>query len=220
MSCVHCDHEMVWTRVANMDLVCGPCFNHGYCGLCLEPISTVGETHPHNLAFACVSCINNTPPIEYGDIEDHEPHIPFGAYHIEITNDDLYDEPPEIYENTYTNLTNITDDEINYNLNIINDEMNDDEIIYEPAPNHLYAPPAGFDMNMASVIEENQDFIDNLNNSQVEYDGNWYFAFNGQIYSVPYEIEIDDEHVREDIVTNWDDVRWTGSIFGQYIAWV
>jgi hypothetical protein len=75
-------------------------------------------------------------------------------------------------------------------------------------------------MNMASVIEENQEFIDNLTNAQVEYDGKWYFAFNGQVYSVPYEIEIDDEHVREDIVENWDDVRWTGSIFGQYIAWV
>ena len=210
MSCVHCDAEMVWTRVANMDLVCGTCFIHGYCGLCLEPISTVGTTYPYNNAFACTTCINNTPPIE------HAPHIPFGAYHMEITNDDLYDEPPDIYNiipNTYNEInTIVNDDEIIY-------EPDDDEIIYEPAPNHLYAPPAGFDMNMASVIEENQDFVDNLYNSQVEYDGKWYFAFNGQVYSVPYEIEIDDNYVRQDIVENWDDVIWTGSIFGQYIAW-
>ena len=93
----------------------------------------------------------------------------------------------------------------------------DDEFYIEPVT--LLGPPANFDMNMASVLEENQEFIDNLNNAQVEYNGNWFFALDGQVYSVPYEIEIDDEHVRRDIVANWDDVRWAGSIFGQCIAW-
>ena len=84
----------------------------------------------------------------------------------------------------------------------------------------VVAPPAGFDMNMASVVEYNPGYADNLVNAQVEYEGNWYFALHGQIYSVPYEIEIDDHFVRQDIVSHWDDVRWVGSIFGEYIAWL
>ena len=108
-----------------------------------------------------------------------------------------------------------TDDEIYYNI-INHDIIIPDTIINEI---HLLAPPAGFDMNAASLVEENPDYIDNLINSQVEYEGEWYFALDGQIYSVPYEIEIDDDHVRRDIIDNWDGVQWEGSIFGNYIAW-
>lgn len=79
--------------------------------------------------------------------------------------------------------------------------------------------PACFNMNMASVLEENQTLADSLHNSQVEYDGKWYFALDGQIYSVPYAIEIADERARRDIVTNWAEVKWTGSIFGNCLAW-
>jgi hypothetical protein len=75
-------------------------------------------------------------------------------------------------------------------------------------------------MNSASVVEYNPEYADNLINAQVDYEGNWYFALHGQIYSVPYEIEIDDYFVRQDIVSHWDDVRWVGSIFGEYIAWL
>ena len=85
-------------------------------------------------------------------------------------------------------------------------------------PTHLTAP-AGFNMNMASVLEENQTLADKLHNSQVEYNGKWYFALDGQIYSVPYAIEIADEHARRDIVTNWAEVKWMGSIFGNCLAW-
>jgi hypothetical protein len=61
--------------------------------------------------------------------------------------------------------------------------------------------------------------MDNLINAQIHHEDKWYFALDGQIYSVPYEIEIDDDHVRRDIVNNWDGVLWAGSIFGEYIAW-
>lgn len=85
-------------------------------------------------------------------------------------------------------------------------------------PAHLTAP-TGFNTNMASVLEENQALADNLHNSQVEYNGKWYFALDGQIYSVPYAIEIADERARRDIVTNWAEVKWMGSIFGNCLAW-
>jgi hypothetical protein len=204
---------MIWARVASMDLVCGPCFNILYCALCLEPTSTVGETSSYNHEFACVGCINNTPPLEENeDNEDYMP-VPPDPFANFVTDDDLYDEVPDddIYDEA-------PDDTIYYNITpIIPITYTITNNIPEPA---LYAPPAGFDMNMASVVEENQGLIDNLINAQVEYDGSWYFALDGQVYSVPYEIEIDDNYVRQDIVENWDDVRWTGSIFGQYIAWV
>jgi len=83
----------------------------------------------------------------------------------------------------------------------------------------LFGPPAGFDMNMASVVEHRPDYTDNLINAQIHHEDKWYFALDGQIYSVPYEIEIDDDHVRRDLVENWDHVLWAGSIFGEYIAW-
>ena len=202
MTCVHCANDMIWARVASMDLVCGPCFNILYCALCLEPTSTVGETSPYNQVFACTSCINNTPPMEYDDMP--VPPDPFANL---VTDDDIYDEVTD---------DEVTDDTIYYNITNTIVPINNINI---PEPNHLYGPPTGFDMNMASVVEENQALIDNLNNAQVEYDGSWYFAFDDQVYMVPYEIEIDDNYVRQDLVENWDDVIWTGTIFGQYIAW-
>jgi hypothetical protein len=104
------------------------------------------------------------------------------------------------------------DNEIYYNIH-----ENIQNIL--PIITPLNEPPAGFDMNAASLIEENPDYMDNLINAQVEYDGNWYFVLDGQIYSVPYEIEIDDDYVRRDIIDNWDGVQWEGTIFGNYIAW-
>lgn len=101
-----------------------------------------------------------------------------------------------------------------------NDPMDETEDETDVEDEDVIAPPAGFDMNMASVVEYNPGYADNLVNAQVEYQGNWYFALHGQIYSVPYEIEIDDHFVRQDIVSHWDDVRWVGSIFGEYIAWL
>jgi hypothetical protein len=104
---------------------------------------------------------------------------------------------------------------INNYIPIINDIHEIDDTVYTP----LHGPPEGFDMNTASSVEENPDYMDNLINGQVEYEGEWFFALEGQIYSVLYEIEIDDDYVRQDIRDNWDGVRWVGSIFGNYIAW-
>jgi hypothetical protein len=122
--------------------------------------------------------------------------------------------PPNHNDND--NIIYNNDINIIYNDIIINpmdtDEDSDEE--------YVLGPPEGFDMNAASVVEHNPEYADNLTNSQVEYECNWYFALNGQIYSVPYEIEIDDYFVRQDIVSHWDDVRWVGSIFGEYIAWL
>jgi hypothetical protein len=154
----------------------------------------------------CVTCVNNTPPIE-------EPYHPPGldaAHEIQFGDfNDIYDTPPNdiIY-----NIAPIYDIYNIVPINIV--PINDDEIIVPDAP------PAGFDMNMASLVEHNPVYMDNLINAQVEYEGNWYFAFNNNIYMVPYEIEIDDDYVRQDIVENWDDVRWAGSIFGEYITWL
>lgn len=105
-------------------------------------------------------------------------------------------------------------------INIIyNDAMETDDDTDEEEEDELVEPPEGFDMNAASALEQRPDYMDNLINAQVEYDGRWYFVFDGQIYSVPYEIEIDDDHVRQDIIENWEGLRWDGSIFGEYIAW-
>ena len=122
----------------------------------------------------------------------------------------------QIEDNNQDIIYNDNDINIIYNdiinINVPMDDTDEDE--------DVVAPPAGFDMNMASVVEYNPGYADNLVNAQVEYEGNWYFALHGQIYSVPYEIEIDDHFVRQDIVSHWDDVRWVGSIFGEYIAWL
>jgi hypothetical protein len=95
----------------------------------------------------------------------------------------------------------------------------DDDLPIEPIDGPLLAPPANFDMNMASLIEHNPDYMNNMVNAQVEFEGNWYFVLYGQIYSVPYEIEIDDDYVRQDIRNNWEGVQWRGTIYGEYIAW-
>jgi hypothetical protein len=157
----------------------------------------VGERILHNDMMLCVTCVNNTPPlqpIEYESIDDiiHINYAPINNY-APIINDDYDEEEPWAIENIYDEIPN------NHNP--------------------LLAPPAGFDMNAASLVEENPDYMNNLINAQIEYEGEWYFALDGQIYSVPYEIEIDDDYVRQDIRDNWDGVRWVGSIFGNYIAW-
>jgi len=146
-------------------------------------------------------CINNTPPIGEVHIELNAPYRPpdlDAAHEDEILFgdfNDIYDYEPEIH-----NIIPI--------INIIDDEI------------PLLAPPAGFDMNAASSVEHSPAYMDQLINTQLEYQGHWYFALAGQIYSVPYEIEIDDDHVRQDIRDNWDGVQWRGTIFGEYIAWL
>jgi len=128
------------------------------------------------------------------------PYDPMDEIYDTPTEDEIYDTPQdEIYDITYNNIT--------YNITYNNDEI------------PLLAPPTGFDMNTASSVEENPDYMDNLINAQIEYEGDWYFALDGQIYSVPYEIEVDDDYVRQDIRDNWDGVQWVGTIFGNYIAW-
>ena len=219
MTCVHCANEMVWARVANRSLVCGPCFNDLYCGLCLEHTNTVGVTSPYNLAFACANCINNTPPMDMD--EDDMPHVPdeiiYDNDELPVTNnndDDIYDELPVTNNDIYDNITNVTPAPM--------DITNDIYIYYTPivpANVPLQAPPANFDMNTASSVEHAPDYMNDLINAQVEYNGIWYFALGGQIYSIPYEIEIDDDYVREDIADNWDGVQWAGTIFGEYVAW-
>ncbi len=113
--------------------------------------------------------------------------------------------------------------DININIIYNNDAMDEteDETDSETdsEDDELVEPPEGFDMNMASALEHNPDYMNNLINAQVEYEGRWYFVYEGQIYSVPYEIEIDDNYVRQDIIENWEGLRWDGSIFGEYIAW-
>jgi hypothetical protein len=110
------------------------------------------------------------------------------------------------------------------NINIIYnndamDETDDTDSETDSETDELVEPPEGFDMNAASALEQNPDYMNNLINAQVEYNGRWYFVYEGQIYSVHYEIEIDDNFVRQDIIENWEGLRWDGSIFGEYIAW-
>ena len=183
--------------------VCGQCFDELFCRSCWQQTNIVGERIQHNGVMMCVTCVNNTPPIEENVIQINAAYAPgLDAAHedeIQFGDFDIYDTPPN---------------DIIYNIAPINDIYN---IVDEIVPN---APPAGFDMNAASLVEHNPDYMNNLINAQTEYEGNWYFAFNNQIYMVPYEIEIDDDYVRQDIVESWDDVRWVGSIFGEYIAWL
>ena len=121
-------------------------------------------------------------------------------------------QPMDIEYESIDDIIHINYAPINNYIPIIND-------IHEIDTVDTHGPPEGFDMNTASSVEENPDYMDNLINGQVEYEGEWFFALEGQIYSVPYEIEIDDDYVRQDIRDNWDGVRWVGSIFGNYIAW-
>ena len=185
MSCVYCNNDFDFTLPSGTT-VCGECFNAFHCRLCWQDTNVVGATSLYNDMMLCVTCINNTPPMD--DIYDYDPII-------------------NIIPNNYVPIVN----NIYYEIDDTDEEMDDDIPLMEP--------PAGFDMNTASSVEENPDYMDNLINAQIEYEGRWYFALDGQIYSTPYEIEIDDYFVRQDIVLHWDDVRWDGSIFGNYIAW-
>ena len=75
MSCSLCADVNVYARVADMTLVCAPCFNQ-FCGLCLEPKSIVGDTAPYNHTLACVMCINNTPPKIPQALKQANPRLP------------------------------------------------------------------------------------------------------------------------------------------------
>ena len=196
--CEHCFNSADFTLPFGVS-VCGQCFHESYCRLCWQHTNVVGERILHNDMMLCLACANNTPllqPIEYESIDDiiHINYAPINNY------------APIIYDE---------EEEEPWAIAPIED-------IYDEIPNNhdpLLAPPAGFDMNAASLVEENPDYMDNLINAQIEHEGEWYFALDGQIYSVPYEIEIDDDYVRQDIRDNWDGVEWRGSIFGNYIAW-
>jgi hypothetical protein len=160
----------------------------------------------------CTTCVNNTPP---------QPAIQFDEF------DDIYDEIPDNndYDGTfaapllddYMAQDNYEDDEPWPIAPIEEEEPMVDINLILDIP--LVEPPAGFDMNSASLVEQNPDYMNNLIHSQIEYEGKWYFVYDGQIYAVPYEIEIDDDYVRQDIKNNWDNVEWTGTIFGEYVAW-
>jgi hypothetical protein len=140
----------------------------------------------------CVTCVNNTPPVnQHDDLgAAHEEEIQFGDF------DDIT-----------TNIYNIA-------------PITNDGFIYVPIdpPIDTTIQPV-FDMNAASSVEHLPDYMNDLLDAQLEYNGLWYFALDNQIYSVPYEIEIDDNYVRQDIVSNWDGVEWAGTIFGEYVAW-
>ena len=190
-----CDHCF---NAADIDLpnasVCVQCFHEMYCRTCWEHSNVVGPTNEYNGLMMCTTCINNTPPIE--DIYDNVPEI---TNHDEATLIDEY----------------IAQNNVEYEPWPVIDYIDDEIPIHIP----LFGPPIGFDMNMASLVEENPDYMNNLINAQVEYEGKWYFVLDNQIYVVPYEIEIDDDYVRQDIRDNWENVEWAGSIFGNYIAW-
>ena len=141
----------------------------------------------------CVMCVNNTPP---------QPAIQF---------DDIYDEIP-INEPEITNVEYGHDGPL-VDITLVLEYMEQNHLI------PLYEPPVDFDMNSASLVEQNPDYMDNMINSQIEYEGKWYFVLDGQIYSIPEEIEVDDNYDRQDIVDNWDNVEWVGTIFGEYVAW-
>ena len=189
--CDHCFNQFDFTLPSGVR-VCGQCFEEMYCRACWHHTNVVGTRTVHNGMMMCATCVNNTPVTPV--LND--------AIQIEDF-DNIYDEPP------VTNNNN----EIHYNIYEIEIDL-PMEIGDDPLE-----PPAGFDMNASSLIEHNPDYMDNMINSQIEYEGKWYFVIDGQIYSVPYEIEIDDDYVRRDIRDNWDDVEWAGSIFGEYVAW-
>jgi hypothetical protein len=201
--------------------ICQDCFYESYCVCCWEPTTQVGPTSEDSF---CATCINNNLPQErmqhhiVAPINDINTII----YNINPINNAMDETEDEEYDGTfdlplfdqYILQNNYEEEEPWPIAPIETDDETDDE-----TPDDLYGPPQGFDMNMASVVEHRPDYMDNLINAQVHYEGKWYFALGGQIYSVPYEIEIDDDHVRRDLVENWDDVLWVGSIFGEYIAW-
>jgi len=227
--CEHCFNQFDFTLPSGVR-VCGQCFEEMYCRACWQHTNVVGARTNHNDMMMCATCANNTPP---------QPAVQFDEF------DDIYDEIPN---NIIDNITPINDYDGTFAAPLLDEYMTQDNYEEdEPWPvapiedegydgpmvdislvleymeqNHhipLYEPPAGFDMNSASLVEQNPDYMDNLINSQIEYQGKWYFVLDGQIYSVPQEIEIDDDYDRRDIKDNWDNVEWTGTIFGEYVAW-
>ena len=216
--CDHCFNAFDFTLPSGTR-ICGQCFEEMYCRSCWQHTNVVGTRIVHHDMLMCATCVNNTPqpPIQFGDF------------------DDIYDEPPiyDIYNITPINDINNINDDINNDYDgtfaapLLDEYMTQDN--YEEDEPWLVAPiedeiqilaqPAGFDMNAASLIEHLPDYMDNLINAQIEYDGNWFFVLDNQIYSVPYEIEVDDDHVRQDIRDHWDGVQWAGTIYGEYVAW-
>ena len=190
--CDHCFNASDFQLPSGVT-ICRDCFYESYCACCWE------RTDETNDESWCATCVNNNLP----QLRMHD-HVNTDILNANMEDDEIMNADMDD-----------TDDEIYYNI-INHDIMIPDAIINEI---NLLAPPAGFDMNTASLVEENPDYMDNLINAQVEFEGDWYFALDGQIYSVPYEIEIDDDYVRRDIIDNWDGVQWEGTIFGNYIAW-
>jgi len=218
--CEHCFNSADLELPSGVQL-CGQCFNELYCRLCWRHTNLVGERIHLNGIDVCAGCANNAPPqpvepyeeTEF-DIYDNDPEI--------INHDGTFD-IPLIYEYMTQNNATIDEDwpvapiETDEADDEADDETDDDTDDTDNGP--LLALPANFDMNAASLIEQNPDYMNNMINAQVEFDGIWYFVLNNQIYSVPYEIEIDDDYVRRDIRNNWEGVQWRGTIFGEYIAW-
>ena len=202
--CEHCFNAYDF-HLPSGTAICRDCFYESYCACCWEPITQVGETNEDSF---CATCINNNLPqqrMHHHIVNDNNDNDNNDNQDIDIIyNDNEFNDNQDIDINAMI-------------YNIVNMPMDEDETDVE---SDELGPPEGFDMNSASVVEHNPEYADNLTNAQVEYEGNWYFALHGQIYSVPYEIEIDDHFVRQDIVSHWDDVRWVGSIFGEYIAWL
>ena len=203
--CDHCFNASDF-QLPSGTRVCRDCFYESYCACCWEPTTQVGDTNEDSF---CATCINNNLPQQR-------------MYH-HIVNDNII-----LNINNIEPIINIieTDDDYDgtFDVPLIDEYLAQGGVEDEPwpvqeIPDDVLQPPPEFDMNMASSIEENPDYMDNLINGQVEHEGYWYFSLGGQIYTVPYEIEIDDDHVRRDIINNWDGVQWRGTIFGNYIAW-
>jgi len=212
--CEHCFNASDFQLPSGVR-VCRDCFYESYCACCWEPTTQVGETNEDSF---CATCINNNLPqqrMQHHVINDINTII----YNINPIDNVMDETEDEEYDGTFDlPLFDVYVTQDNYEEEepwpIAPIEDSDEDTV-----ELLYGPPQGFDMNMASVVEHRPDYMDNLINAQIHYEGMWYFALHGQIYSVPYEIEIDDDHVRQDIVSHWDDVLWVGSIFGEYIAW-
>lgn len=210
--CEHCFNASDFQLPSGVS-ICTDCFHESYCRTCWQHTDVVGATSLYDDLMLCTTCVNNLPqrmPRVINDINT----IIYNIIPVNAMDTDEHDgtfDPPLLDQ--YMIQDNYEEDEP-WPIAPIEDEDSDEDALED-----LFGPPAGFDMNMASLVEENPDYMDNLINAQIEFEGNWYFTLDGQIYSVPYEIYIDDDHVRRDIIDNWDGVQWRGSIFGNYIAW-
>jgi len=196
--CEHCFNASDFQLPSGLS-ICADCFHESYCRTCWQHTNVVGATSLYDDLMLCTTCINNTTRIEIAD----------NAMDVDEDHDGTFDLP---LLDQYMIQDNYEEDEP-WLIAPIEDDSDEDAL------EDLFGPPEGFDMNMASVVEHRPDYMDNLINAQVEFEGSWYFTLDGQIYSVPYEIEIDDDYVRRDIKNYWDGVLWVGSIFGEYIAW-